>query len=146
MKLFQDEIVIKQADNKNYLFTNVRIRQMYGNNATSILLENILCIKMRYRENALLLYLGIFILVGALIATLSGKDFIGAAVGLGVLGIVFILLYYNSRTHYLFISSGAGDITLSIQGQGTEKISEFIDQIEEAICNRKRAILHSKAD
>lgn len=136
MKLIKNEEVISK-DN-GIILTNCRVRHSVvgGGDAsfTSIILENIQSISLRYKSNPLLLLIGILI---AALSVLASRGEGGIIVMGLIIGGALAAYYYITRKHYLTIASAGGSIDILIKGQNTQKLVEYIDLVEETIVNRK---------
>lgn len=139
MKLMPTETIVSTSDNNTVTLTNFRIRSIEGGDGTSVLLENIQSISVRYKNYPIFMYLGILSVIVAIVGLKEQGEllFIGLIIG-GLL----IAAYLVSRSHYLTISSGGKSIYLTVKGQKTQKVVDFIDLIEETICTRKKQIFN----
>ncbi len=136
MKLMPGENIATVTCNNTLTLTNFRIRYINNRNGTSILLENIQSIGIRYRSWPLLLILGCLFILSACFCLFQEQ--MEAATLSIILGCVFIGAYFMTQKHYVSIASGSGVIYLMIRGKATEKIIQLVDLIEETICLRRK--------
>ena len=138
--LLNNEQVITQSNWNAITLTNLRLRysdSQWGKaHIVSLLLEKISSIEINYRSKTIFVILAI---AGGLIAEANGKgEFIGIGIGAGA---VLIILYLFSRKHYLTISSdGGGKIHFHTKGIKREKVLDFINQLENAIKQRREEL------
>lgn len=136
MKLLETERIITESANKEVTLTNLRIRKLEGSSAkgtlTSILLRNISSIKMVYSRKGIFLFLGILGLIGSLALIAERED--NFAWITGILGVVFLILYILSKSHFITIAStGGATINLLTKGMKDSSILDFINKVEAAI-------------
>lgn len=137
MKMLPNEEVITLSN--GITLTNQRIRHTFDKGGdrtiTSLLLENIQSISIRYTHKPLLLIVGILLIAASIIIfnAATGILIIGS-----VIGLVFIVYYFETRKHYLSVASAAGAIHIRVKGQDTTKLLNYIDTVEEAICKHKQ--------
>lgn len=109
--LFEDEQIITQSDKNIITLTNRRIRyaDSQGSKAhfVSILLEKISCIEVNYQSKPFYLLFGLLFALAGFFTTANfdrGEPlFLG-----GVIAVIFIILFFLSRKHFLVISSDGG--------------------------------------
>ncbi len=136
MQLLETEKIIITSSNKEITLTSHRLRKVVGSSGngmlTSILLRNISSIFMISRRKNIYLFLAILGLGGAFFLMIENEA--EWAIGSGVIGIVFIVLFVLSKTHFITIASAGGSkINLLTKGMKHATILDFIDKIEAAI-------------
>lgn len=136
MQLLEKEKIITTSANEGITLTSHRLRKVVGSSAngmlTSILLRNISSIFMISRRKNIYLFLAILCLGGAFFLMIENEAEL--AIGSGIIGIVFIILFVLSKTHFITIAStGGSKINLLTKGMKHATILDFIDKIETAI-------------
>lgn len=131
MILLAEEKIEVTSDNKALTLTNIRvqyqIREWGKAKIVSILLKNISSVEITYKSN--IVFAGIAIVV-LLLTVIEGSYILYGA----FISIVFALLFFISRRHYLIISSkGGAKINLLVKGMKTSSILEFLNKVEKNI-------------
>lgn len=142
MNFIEGEKVILETSKSSLVVTNIRIRTYFKgkfrSKFDSILLDNISSIGIRYRANSVYLFISIISVVVA-VAQVFGmylSETISEIIALitGVSGIIFLLLYYNSREHVLTVSSkGGGEIKIVLKELEREDAIKIVDIVENGI-------------
>jgi hypothetical protein len=133
--LFENEKIISQSGDKSIILTNCRVqyftKSLGKSQYVSIHLQDISSLEVHYRSFILFLMLGI---LAVAVALYSGAMNLGELFVLsGIVGILFILIYFFTRRHVVTISSnGGGKIQFFTKGMKKETLFDFIDQIEKA--------------
>ncbi len=136
-----DEKILMDGDYKQITLTTHRIRQekkTWGQvDLVSIMLEQVTSCEYSKKSRPLFLIVGL-LTVGLAFYTLSqgGGDTKEIAGGLVLFGLVFIIIYFFTFKHGLFISSASAKIKLNTKGMKDENIKSFIDKLEVAKNNR----------
>ena len=109
---------------------------LYEHYTVIIFLEDISSIENLYKSNILYLVLaGIEILVGVI--TLDDHYNSDIRNGAFVAGIVFVLLWLNSRKHVVTISSDGGTkLNFFVEGMAESEVEEFLDNVSSAKLKR----------
>lgn len=120
--LLENEELITQSDNNELTLTTLRIRHQtsaFGKaNVSSIMLEKISSVEIKYKSKLWFLIIGI----------------ITTPV---IIGIILIILYYSSRKHCIVITSDAGtSINVETKWLKHDAILDFINKVEIAKNNR----------
>lgn len=136
IKLIETEKIITTSSNGEITLTNHRLRKVVGSSGngmlTSILLRNISSIYMISKRKNIYLVLGILLLGTALFLIAENETEIAFVAG--AIGIVFIIFFILSKTHFISVASGGGaKIHLFTKGMKYSSILDFIDKIEAAI-------------
>lgn len=123
MKSFENENLISESDTKQIQLTTHRLRyhqdRSSNSNFISIMLDKISSIELTYTSNPLLLIIGI-ITIPLLV------------------GIILIVMYYQSKTHAIsIIPDGGQPIIFEIKGMKREAVEQFIFDIENAAMKLK---------
>lgn len=120
--LIQDENILKTSNDSSITLTNLRIIQRIDKDTTTISLDKVSCIKVHYVSKWYYLIIGS---VGTFFGLLAAMNSRGreSTISLGILlvGVVFLLLYYFSRKHLVSIISDSGD-SIDFQTQGIKKM------------------------
>jgi hypothetical protein len=134
-KLFESERIISQSGDKSITLTNYRIQhftQSFGkSHYMSIHLQDVSSIEVHYRSFILFLVIGI---LGTTAAFYFGAMNLGDLFVLsGIIGLLFILIYFLTRKHVVTIASnGGGKVQFFTKGMKKETLFDFIHQIEKA--------------
>lgn len=136
-QLIHGENIISKTNGNLITLTNRRIRyydKVFGRaNITSILLCSISSIGVKYRSKLIFIILAVISIAGGIIGAMEEQELI--FIGLGG-ALLFVILYFLSRRHFLSIRSKGGDsIMLLSRGMKKTNLTTFIDQIEEAMLN-----------
>lgn len=139
MTLMDDEKILFESDNKQFVLTTNRIRnktKSWGKAyLTSIMLEEICSCSIKYKSLPILLILGILV-CGILIVTGGAENNSGAIVTGVVVLLIFLLLYAFSKKQMLSISSGRDSIYLVLSSNNLDDLIKLVDAIESAKNNR----------
>lgn len=141
--LLDSEQIITQSDGNLVTLTNLRLRytnsQRGKAHIISFLLEKVSSVEIHYRSKTFLIIIAIITIAGGLIAGVNGdEEFISIGIGAGIL---FIILYFIYRRHYLTISSDSGNkINFHIKGMKRDKVLIFVNQLESAIKQRREEL------
>ncbi len=94
-----------------------------------MLLEKVASVEINYKSNYLYWVVGVIsILIG--LYFLSTNDTTPFLV-MVVFGIIFIAVYFNTRKHFVTISSdGSSKLVFQTQGVRTDELIGFLDRIE----------------
>lgn len=133
MKILSNETKIVTSNADKVIVTNYRIYltdQKLGQSYTSsIFLEDISSIEIKYSSNIVLLALGV---IGILIGFLVDEMILGF-----VAGVLFTILWWISRKHVIAVSpNGGSPMNILVQGMGEEKIADFVYKVSLAKQNR----------
>jgi SNF family Na+-dependent transporter len=142
-KLMNNEHVIIKTQYDVITLTNLRLRYMENQyekaKIVSILLEKISSIEVHYKSKITFLFVAVLIVIAGLGAGI-GEEFELLLAGL-VIGAILLILYFISRRHFITISSeGGANIHFHTKGMKREKVIEFIDELENAIRNRREEL------
>ncbi len=131
MKYFEKEEPVLASENNRIVLTSRRIRQAENKtDFTSIMLEKISSIEVRYQSWILILLAGIICIVAGFILLRNGSVEAMACFGVGG---ICILVYIVTRKHIVSISSdGGAKIVFATRGMSKERVIEFVDKVEEA--------------
>jgi len=141
--LLNNEVIITQSGKGVITLTNLRLRYSNSSNGKtriiSILLEKVSSIDVHSKSNRIYLYFAFAaIAVGFYFGAEGNSNVTLASLGLGVL---LTLLYLFSRQHFLRISSeGGAKIQFHTKGLKTEKVLQFMNQLEQAIRERRESL------
>lgn len=136
MQLLSNEETLVTSESERLILTNQRIRlkdKQWGRSHTVIIfLEDISSIENLYKSNILYLVLaGIGLLVGVI--ALDDRYNSNIRNGAFIAGIVFVLLWLNSRKHVVTISSdGGAKLNFFVEGMGETEVEEFLDNVSSA--------------
>ncbi len=139
--LLPEEKIISRSENDQIVLTNYRIRHFTNNgkDVTSIMLDNIDVIEVEYRS------------MPWLIAVSPGCATAGFLIGNSITYIttgviaaaVCILIYLLSRKNVISVVSGSGGIVFETKGMTSEKVLDFINDVEHARRNFIRDITYA---
>ncbi len=139
MALFPEEKEITSAVGKAIQLTTHRIQGWYGAKGSeyyvSIMLEKVTSVQLREISSPGLLVVGFVVLLGGLLLIpATGEPAMGLV---GLLGVIFIVLYFTSKYHRVSIN-GYGGVRIHFMWKGKNKadIMRFLDQVEYAKLNR----------
>lgn len=139
MTLFPNEDIVDTLG--NITLTSHRLRQeLKPGTFKSIMLDNVDAIECEYKENQSYINTAVVSFVISSFALfcffnnifqedLRGLLLVVAIVGI-VVGILFILAYYQSRRHELMVSAQTANMSYTILGTDMEEIISFTDKIE----------------
>jgi hypothetical protein len=136
MQLLPDEELLVTSNQDKVILTNQRVHladKEWGRSyQITIFLENISSIENVYRSNPLLLVIAVLGLGVALVT--YNRTYDGAlTIGGFAAGVIFLLLWLNSRRHMVTISSnGGGKLNLPIDGMSEAAVQDFVDKVEAA--------------
>lgn len=130
MELWDNENIITRSDTNDLVLTNHRIQYKYKRNYTSIMLDQVSGIDVRYASKSIFLLLALLFLAGS--AIIFNSFYSDYSLILIVAAIISAIVYFNSRKHIVEVSSASTKITFYTQGISTERIQELINQIEKA--------------
>lgn len=138
MKL-PDETVITTSRDNSITLTDKRIFKKQDKDFTSINLDKISCIKVKYSSAIAMLAIGIILLIlGVLAIPFTNSHELIIPIAGSVLGIILIALFFATRKHSISIISDSGEsIGLITKGLKSEEILTFINKIDEAKINFK---------
>jgi hypothetical protein len=135
MKLFDNEKMLKESENRLLLLTTHRIRQKRsrrGNHdTTSIMLEEISSIRLKYRSYPVLWFLAVISLAMAFVCFSQTSSNENGLICIAA-GVFIILAFYITRRHYLSVSSSSAAIELIIEGTNSDEAEKIMDAIEHA--------------
>lgn len=136
-KLIGEEVIASSGDD-TIILTNYRIRLHKYFEVKSIMLEHIAGIEITYTSYPWLSIIGGLVLLGSLIGGALSEE--PGLFGVAILGIVLIGIYYLLRKHSIVISSdGKSSISFITKGMPREKVLDFVNQVEQAIVDRKKS-------
>jgi lipopolysaccharide export LptBFGC system permease protein LptF len=129
MELFDNEKLITNSKDNQIVLTSKRIRQTEkGKDITSIMLEKISSVEVKYQSFFLILLAGILVIIAGILMLVTKED---TAIFTIVGGAVLILFYFLTRKHTISISSdGGAKIVFVTQGMNNETVLEFVHQVE----------------
>ncbi len=124
MESLENEKLITESGNRQVMLTTHRLRYHEGTSSnsdfTSIMLDKISSIEVKYQSNIL------FLIIGVITIPI-------------VVGIVFILIYYFTRKHVVSVNPDGGkSIIFETRGMKREYLEEFIFKIESASMKLKK--------
>lgn len=123
------------------LLTNLRLIQEFGDTYKhSIFLENISSVQVRYKNNFILLVLGVLLLLGGGYAWV---DTYGDTLPIliTVLGAVLVILYFLTRKHLITVAPDGGrSIEILVKRLPASTIEKFITEIQRAKLQRVEAL------
>ncbi|WP_107037779.1 hypothetical protein [Brumimicrobium mesophilum] len=136
----KNEKVIGGSDNGVMVLTNQRIHSnngsFFGGEYMTMNLENISSMEVRHSSNSLFLYLGIIgIILTLFFYTNNTQQPI--IVGLFIFSVVFLGLYFSSRSRVISIySNGASKMIIQANNMNSAAISDVLNKIAEAKSER----------
>ena len=141
MTLLKDEVKLDSLTN-SVLLTNYRILKEHGDKyKISIFLEKISSIEMHYKSKILYLILGIIACIAGLIMQGEGAE---AGLPLLVVGIVLVIAFFLTRKHVITVSPDGGkSLDIEVKGISSERVEEFLTNVQEAKLNKVREIHNS---
>lgn len=140
MKLLPKEEKILMSNEDKLILTDHRIYMIDSILGQSFLismfLENISSLEVKYRSRVLYLLLSLIGIIAGLIVWIM-QEGIELALGLIAFGILFLILWWFSRTHIIVISSDGGSpMIFKLEGMKNELINDFIYEVSLAKQNR----------
>jgi hypothetical protein len=140
MRLSSDEKILVTSNQDKVILTNQRVhltdKQWGRSYQITIFLENISSIENVYKSNPLLLVIAALGLVVALVTYNRTYDE-GLTFGGFAAGVIFLLLWLNSRRHMVTISSnGGGKLDFPIDGMSEASVKDFVDKVGTAKAGR----------
>lgn len=135
MKLFTNEKIVIESDNKSVVLTTYRIFQQSGGlgsqETTSIMLEHISSCQTYVEYNWLLI--GIAICAG-IFSMVQGSE-----IGIFICG-VLLITFYLTRKSMILIKSPTATIKIDTANLSNEAISKFVDRVEQTKYERVASI------
>jgi hypothetical protein len=140
MQLLPDEEILVTSNQDKVILTNQRVHltdKQWGRSYQIILfLENISSIENVYKSDP------VFLIVAALglavgLVTVEREYEGGVAFAAFTVALVFLVLWLNSRSHMVTISSnGGGKLNFLVAGMSEGEVQEFVDKVEAAKAGR----------
>lgn len=149
--LLENETVITRSKDNTVTITQQRVFRQKGKDFTTISMDKISCVRVRYFMQIIFMIIGILAILVALLGAIAmGKEgpddelvFITATSGF--LGFTFTLIFLLTRKHVVNVVSDSGvDITFSVGGADQDEIIELVNTIDRAkidFINRAKSIL-----
>lgn len=150
MELIKDERIITESGNKEFVLTTHRIRYQTSSwgqaHITSIMLEKISSIEVRYYSWIITLFLGILFIIFGLVLSVNEEN--NEAFGVTPLflfaGGMLVLIYFLTRRHVIVIAAdGGAKINFVTSGMNREFILAIIDSVEIAKAERASLLNHN---
>lgn len=129
--LLPEEQILTKSESSEVVLTNYRLRYSVDNaELTSIMLDQISGVRILKQNKPWLIALaGLSLVAAAVFATEPDKSYPVIAL---IAAVVFILLYYATRAHVITVSSSSMSIVFQTKGMGSDKVLQFVNQIEDA--------------
>lgn len=131
MKCFENEELILASENNRVVLTTRRIRQAESKtDLTSIMLEKVSSVEVRYRRWIVILLTGIVCIGTGCFLLVENRQEAVLLLGIGAL---CVLAYFLTRKHIVSISSdGGARIFFTTRGMSKETVLDFVERLEEA--------------
>jgi hypothetical protein len=136
MKLFENEKIITSSNDDILILTNIRLRyidkQLGKSNVSSIFLNKISFIGLKYLSNIYLLLGSIVSFIIGIVTGINGDwEFIGIGF---IVGVILIITYFLTKKCYIkIVSDGGAEINFHTESMKQEAVLNFIDDLEKAI-------------
>jgi Peptidase M50B-like len=132
MNLMDGEQVQLESNSLGLTLTNYRVRYqtkaLGSGSIKSIMLEEIASCSMVHTSNPILLiFAGVFLLIGILLALTRSEQ--GLILGI-ILAVVFAIIWAVTRRQVLSFASAGAVIIVNVAGIKPEEIESFIDRTE----------------
>lgn len=133
MELLPKETIVTRSDSDAVVLTTHRIRYQDKDSLTSIMLDKVSGVEMRYTRKPLFLVMSLLsVTAGAYLLVETASTV--AAVFI-VAGIILFFLYIDSRKHIVSIASSSTRITFHTKSMGKEEVKRVITLLEAQILN-----------
>ncbi|MEQ8926080.1 MAG: hypothetical protein RLO81_09730 [Fulvivirga sp.] len=136
MELISREELITQSDSKQVTLTTKRIRFKHGKTISSIMLNKVSGILVKYSSQPIYLIVSIISFIAG-IGLMSETDGTGSII-LFAIGMISLLIFLGTRRYIISIASSSTSIHFRIKGMSSDNVQKFINQVEQAIDNYKR--------
>jgi hypothetical protein len=146
MKLLPDEEILVTSNQEKIILTSQRVhlsdKQWGRSYQITLFLENISSIENVYKSNPVFLVVaGLSLAVG--LVTIEREYEGGVAFAAFTIALVFLVLWLNSRSHVVTISSnGGGKLNFLVAGMSEAEVQDFVDKLEAAKAERLRQLFH----
>ena len=140
MSLISQEKILYESKQGLLKLTSQKVRfnsvRSGSGNIVSIMLEHVTSCQIKKHSNYILLFFAsLFFLAGGIMSTQINSS---GPVTFGIIvAIVFVLIYFISRSQVLIVSSPSSQIILNMRNTSLEKVLDIIDMIEETKDHRK---------
>ena len=126
------EKLILETTNHDFFLTNYRISNNTFEGFGTMLLSKISSIDYRYSSRPITLIVGIICAIVGLAVLFTESSGAVGIVGV-IVGVIFILVYFNSRTYTLVITSDGGSkMTIRTTGRQSLPMVDLATEIENA--------------
>jgi hypothetical protein len=141
--LFEDEHILTESNTTEIVLTSHRLRQTISSwgkvNITSIMLEKISSIEVRYESSFILIPMGIVAIGYGVMNSHEPDSSIAAACFIG--GLLILMIYLATRKHIISIrSDGGATMKFHTKGMKSEVVIDFINKVERAKNERSRLL------
>jgi hypothetical protein len=144
MQLLPDEEILVTSNQDKIILTSQRVhlsdKQWGRSYQITLFLENISSIENVYKSNpAFLVVAGLSLAVGLI--TVEREYEGGMAFAAFTIALVFLVLWLNSRSHVVTISSnGGGKLNFLVAGMSEGEVQDFVDKVEAAKAGRMKQL------
>ena len=148
MQHLPDEEVLVTSNQDTIVLTNQRIQMSdkeWGKTyQITIFLENISSIEVLYKSNPLFLVIaGLCLLFGLLALPQAQANGSNISIGGFVVGIIFLILWFFSRSRQVSIASNGGSkLHFRVDGMSAPEVTDFIDKVIHAKAIRTVKLLN----
>jgi hypothetical protein len=137
MKTLPYEKTLLTAEDKAVALTTHRIRADFRNGGharvQSIMLEHVTSCEITKTSHPLLLVIGIILAIAGSVGAMTMRsDSTAGALGIVVIGALFLVIYLATRRIVLSVSSASASINLRVTSLGVEGAVAFVDELEAA--------------
>ena len=134
----EGERVIDRLDDYGLILTTHRVREGTDRDFTSIMLEQVCSISVERASKTWLLVPGIGLIVGVTIAAEYHRVDLGAALQIGLSGLILILCYFLTRYSVVQIASAGARISIRLprRKKKADSVLRLIDAVEFAKTER----------
>jgi uncharacterized membrane protein len=140
--LLEGEMSIQKVNST--VLTNYRVihQKEEKGNSTNIMLEQITSVDIIHKVYYSWLVMGIVSILIAIVLVntapqgYEGNNLRGIAGAIGILGIVFIIIFFFSNTNYVRVTVAGNAIWINLEGFSKQNLSKFVDNIEQAKVQR----------
>lgn len=140
MQLLPDEEILVASNQDKVILTDQRVhltdKQWGRTYQMTLFLENISSIENVYKSNPIFLVVaGLSLVVG--LVTVEREYEGGVPFAAFTVALVFLVLWLNSRSHVVTISSnGGGKLNFLVAGMSEMEVQGFVDKVETAKARR----------